>query len=199
VSSSYVVLANSYARDVVAGKIPTAKWTILACKRALRDVQRKSFAYRFDEDAANRVCKFIERCRHIKGEWARRKERIKLEPWQCFVICQVFGWLRKSDGMRRFRTVYIEVPRKNAKSTLTSAVALYMLAADGEAGAECYSAAKGRKQAQIVFEDAQAMARADPEFLSMLGVKVGAHSIGFGDGNRDWRGAHTEVLIDLCG
>src|SRR5690606_38345883 len=81
------------------------------------------------------------------------------------------------DGNRRFRTVYIEVPRKNAKSTLSSGVALYMLTADGESGAEVYSAATTRQQAKIVFDDAQAMARKEERFRQRFGVEVGAHAV----------------------
>lgn len=83
----------------------------------------------------------------------------------------------KPNGRRRFRRAYIEVPRGNAKSTLSSAIGLYMHAADGEGGAEAYSLATTRDQARIVFGDAQAMARASPGFRSRFGVDVGAHNI----------------------
>jgi phage terminase large subunit-like protein len=80
-----------------------------------------------------------------------------------FILTTVFGWV-KPDGKRRFRRAYIEVPRGNAKSTLSSALALYMLAADGEGGAEVYSLATTRDQARIVFGDAQTMARQSAGF-----------------------------------
>jgi Phage terminase-like protein, large subunit len=111
---------------------------------------------------------------HIKGEWAGRP--IALEAWQIFILTAVFGWYRKT-GRRRFRTVYIEVPRKNAKSTLSSGVALYMLTADAEPGAEIYSAATTRDQARIVFDDARKMAAMEPGFRQRYGVHVLAHSI----------------------
>jgi phage terminase large subunit-like protein len=173
----YAALAEQYANDVVAGDIPAAKWTRLACKRSIRDAKRKKWKYYFDAEAANRVCSILEKFRHIKGEWANRGEKIKLEPWQCWVACQVFGWKNLETDLRRYRTVYIEVPRKNAKSTFSSAVGLYMLTADGEQGAEVYSAAKAKKQALIVFEDAQSMARRDADFRGIFGAKVGAHAI----------------------
>jgi phage terminase large subunit-like protein len=93
-----------------------------------------------------------------------------------FILTTVFGWV-KPDGKRRFRRAYIEVPRGNAKSTLSSALALYMLAADGEGGAEVYSLATTRDQARIVFGDAQAMARQSAGFRSRFGVGVGAHNL----------------------
>jgi phage terminase large subunit-like protein len=93
-----------------------------------------------------------------------------------FILSTVFGWV-KPDGKRRFRRAYIEVPRGNAKSTLSSALALYMLAADGEGGAEVYSLATTRDQARIVFGDAQTMARQSAGFRSRFGVGVGAHNL----------------------
>lgn len=111
---------------------------------------------------------------HVKGPLAG--EAIKLEPWQVFILSTVFGWV-KPDGKRRFRRSYIEVPRGNAKSTLSSAVALYMLADDREGGAEVYSLATTRDQARIVFGDAQTMARRSAGFRSRFSVNVGAHNI----------------------
>lgn len=174
----HINAANKYARDVVSGKIQACKWTIAACERQLEDLKlekEKYWPYRFDKDRAEKVCKFIELMPHIKGKWAGTK--IQLEPWQKFIITTVFGWVSKADGIRRFRTAYIEVPRKNAKSTLTSGIGLYMLTADGEGGSECYSAATTRDQARIVFNDAQQMARRSPEFRTKFGVEVNAHNI----------------------
>jgi len=173
-----VAIATSYARDVVDGRILACKWTRLACERQLADLERaetEGFPYRFDTAAAAKVCRFIELLKHIKGKWAG--EPIRLEPWQCFILTTVFGWLHIESGLRRFRTSYIEVPRKNAKSTITSGVGLYMLTADGEGGAECYSAATTRDQAKIVFNDAQNMARRSPELRQHFGVEVGAHNM----------------------
>ena len=112
--------------------------------------------------------------RHIKGEWAGAL--IVLEPWQCFILTTVFGWI-DGRGRRRFKTAYIEVPRKNAKSTITSGVGLYLLAADGEQGAEVYSAATTRDQARIVWNDAKRMADRSPDLKAALQVETSAHSI----------------------
>ena len=79
-----------------------------------------------------------------------------LAPWQAFVVGSLFGWQR-GDGLRRFRTAYCAVPRKNGKSTLSAGIALYLLVADGEQGAEIYSAATTRDQARIVFDEAKRM------------------------------------------
>src|SRR5690606_10416820 len=87
-----------------------------------------------------------------------------------------FGWA-DIEGNRRFRRVYIEVPRGNGKSALSSTIGLYMLTLDGAAGAEVYSAATTRDQARIVFRDAQAMARKMPQFCKRFGVEVTAQAI----------------------
>lgn len=176
---NHVALAQKYASDVLSGAVPACKWVRLSCQRQADDLEKakgKDFPYRFDAaKAAVRVAKFIEKQPHIKGEWAGKP--IELEPWQLFALTVAFGWVHKVTGLRRFRTVYIEVPRKNAKSTMTSGVGLYMLTADGEAGAEVYSAATSREQARIVFNDAQHMARRGESFRKHFGVEVGAHSI----------------------
>lgn len=147
-----------------------------ACQRHLDDLHKPPVGYVYDKGKAERACKFIELCPHIKGELAKRDELIRLEDWQVFIVCSVFGWADK-NGNRRFRKVYIEVPRGNGKSSFTSPIGLYMLAVDGEQGAEVYSAATTRDQARIVFRDAQAMARKMPKFRERFGVEVPAQAI----------------------
>lgn len=175
----HIAAAKGYINGILSGEIPACRWVRLACQRQVDDLAKaetKHFPYRFDADkAAQRVTKFIERHKHIKGEWAGK--RITLEPWQLFGLTTAFGWVHKRTGLRRFRTVYWELPRKNAKSTITSGVGLYMLTADGEAGAEVYSAATTREQARIVFDCAKAMARKSQSFRDHYGVEVGAHSV----------------------
>lgn len=100
-----------------------------------------------------------------------------LEPWECFILTTVIGWVSKQSGARRFREAYTEVPGGNGKTALSAPLGLYMLSADGEGGAEVYAAAVSRDQAKLVFESAQHMARAMPEFRQRFGVEVMAHSI----------------------
>lgn len=166
---------NEYIDRVVTGDIPACEWVVKACQRHLDDQANPDFKFEFDPEKAKKVCKFIELLPHVKGKWAG--QRAKLEMWQKFIIAMVFGWIHKETGFRRFRTVHIEVPRKNGKSFLTSAVALYMLVADGEAGAEVYSAATTRDQARIVFQSAQQMVRKSPHLRAKYGIKVNAHNI----------------------
>lgn len=157
---SYAPIAEQYARDIVAGKIPACIYVRQACQRQLDDLARvpdAEWPYRFDQAKADRVCRFIELLPHVKGNWAARDERIKLEPWQIFSLCCVFGWVKKTSGLRRFSMAYEEVSRKNAKSTKVAGVGLYMLACDGEFGAEIYSGATGEDQALEVFRPARQM------------------------------------------
>lgn len=124
---------------------------------------------RFDECAGGRPVQFIEGyCKHHKGsEWAGKL--MKLEPWQQEILTQIFGWLRR-DGTRRFRTAYVEIPRKNGKSQLAAGVGLYLTVGDGEAGAEVYSSATKRDQARIVWSEAAAMVKSSPELKRFVKV-----------------------------
>jgi phage terminase large subunit-like protein len=169
----HLVEARDYADRVAAGQQPACKWVKAAAQRHLDDLVRaesEDFAYEFRPELAARAIAFVELLRHVKGKW--RGARLSLEPWQKFFLACVFGWVRKADGLRRFRTVYLEVARKNAKTTILGGVGLYMLTADGEGGAEVYAAATTRDQARIVFDIAQQMARFDGMFRARFGVEV---------------------------
>jgi len=113
--------------------------------------------YYYDKKAAERVILFIQQCcTHVKGELARSP--LILENWQKEdIIKPLFGIKEHRTGLRKYRTCYIEIPRKNAKSTLSAALALTLLLIDGEEGAEIYSAASDRGQAGLVFEVAKHM------------------------------------------
>jgi phage terminase large subunit-like protein len=99
-----------------------------------------------------------------------------LQPWQCFLVCVLFGWLRKDNGRRRFRAAYLEIPRKNGKSILAAAIGLYMLLADGEYGAEVYSGATSEKQAWEVFKPAKLMLSV-AALCNALGAEVNAKAL----------------------
>lgn len=177
---SFGARAERYARAVVAGEVVACKWVRLACERHLVDLARPAsddWPWTFDDERASRVCRFVEMLPHIKGRWARKRLLIKLEDWQVFVLAVPFGWVHHETRLRRFKRAYIEVPRKNAKSTLSCGVGLYMLTADGEPGAEVYSAATTGDQARIVFDVSRAMARRDLRFCATFGVDVQRHGL----------------------
>lgn len=180
----YAKIAHQYARDVVAGKVLTSRRTTRACERHLRDLtatRSKDYPYTYNEEAGARVCLFLEQLVHVKGRWALKSRennpRVTLAPWQCFAVCVLFGWLKRSSGKRRYRKASIYVPRKNGKSFLAAGIALYMAFADAEPGAEVYSGATSEKQAWEVFGPARRMALAVDGFTEALGVTVAARSL----------------------
>ena len=118
--------------------------------------------YYFDKSAAKKAVGFIETfITHTKGEMSGKP--FLLEDWQKKIVSDLFGWKNKKTDLRKYRTAYIQIGRKNGKSTLASALALYMLFADDERGSEIYSAAGDRQQAGIVHEIAKGMIVANPE------------------------------------
>jgi phage terminase large subunit-like protein len=178
-ATSHVESARRYMDAVLGGDLPACKWVRLACERQRRNLKQSktgAFLYRFDVVAAERICKFVELSPHVKGK-KFAGTRIHLEDWQCFILTTVFGWLHKRTGLRRFRRSYIEVAKGNGKSALSSAIANYMAFAEGEPGAEVYSAATNRDQAKIIWSVSHAMLRGMPEFCSRAGVEPAAHSI----------------------
>ena len=136
---------------------PIGKWERLAYERAERDAaEGPARGLYFDEARADRAAGFFPDClRLTTGEWAG--QRFNLMQWERFAIRQIFGWLTAA-GTRRFLSAYIEVPRKNAKSTWSGGVGLYLLVADDEAGAQVYTAATAEKQARIIFDESRKMA-----------------------------------------
>ncbi len=119
--------------------------------------------YRFDAVLADRVCAFFPRyCSHSKGAFAGKPFQ-PLDYQTQLILRPIFGWVDADTGLRRFRKAYIEIPKKNGKTQLIAGLALYMLLADGEPGAEVYVAAADREQARILFKAAVAMVEANPQ------------------------------------
>ena len=143
---------HEYALNVISGKIDACELVKSACQRYIDDLDR----FGFNEGFASHAINFIEELQHTTGECAGKK--FILEPWQAFIIWNLFGFVNP-DGSRRFSRAYIEVPRKNGKSTFSSAVMLYGLIADDEAGAQIYSAATKLDQAMMVFGESVRMAQ----------------------------------------
>lgn len=120
--------------------------------------------YRWDYDLACKAIGFFQnRLTHVKGAKARKP--FILERWQKAIIGNLFGWVSKSDGTRRYREAFLLIPRKNGKTPMAAGILLYMLFEDGEPGAEIYGAASTYKQASLVFAHARGMVlqdRGDP-------------------------------------
>jgi len=166
-----------YCRGVLDGSVPASSMTRAAVKRHLLDLEHgRRRGLHFDRAAAEHAVQFFGLLKHSKGEWAG--QRFDPAPWQKFILWSLFGW-KRADGLRRFRTAFIEVPRKNGKSTLSAGIGLYLMTADGEPGAEVYSAATKRDQAKITWEEAVRMVDASPALGAMI---------------RHWRASDTLLM-----
>jgi len=156
----------AYMDGVLNGKIPAATLVRRCVLRHLADVRDGAKrGLRFDFEAGARVVRYFTLLHHWKGEWAG--EPFQLNLWQKFRLIVLFGW-KRADGTRRFRTGYTEVPRKNGKTSEIAGVGLYFLTADGEAGAEIYSAATKKDQARIILTDADKMRQRSPALKSRV-------------------------------
>lgn len=159
---------TDYARRVHSGELIAGPWVRLACKRHLDDLEQgPARGLVWHPGRAEHAIDFIQCLRHYQGTSAG--QRFMLGAWQRFIIGSLFGWYA-AEGQRRFRIAYIEIGKGNGKTPLAAAVALYGLVADGEAGAEVYSAATNREQAGICFNDCKEFALACPPLLNRLQV-----------------------------
>jgi phage terminase large subunit-like protein len=151
---------TQYALDVMAGRIVAGVLIRKACERHLRDLATGAErGLRFDVAAALRAIAFPELLKHYKGEWAGQP--IALEGWEKFVLGALFGW-KRADGTRRFRSLYLEVAKKNGKTILAAIIAILLAFFDGEAGAEVYSIATKRDQAKLSWNDAKHLIAKNP-------------------------------------
>ena len=116
----------------------------------------------YDQAKADRAVAFIQNLCHTKGKWAGTP--FMLLPWQEQIVRDIFG-IVKENGKRQFLTAYVEIPKKQGKSELAAAVALYLLYADNEQSAEVYGAACDRNQASIVFDVAKQMVQMSPALM----------------------------------
>jgi len=157
-----------YIDGVLDGSVIAGELIRLAVQRHVDDLREgPARGLRFDPVKAEEAIEFFSYLKHSKGEWAGRV--FQLEPWQMFTVWVMFGWLNTS-GYRRFRTAYEEVPRKNGKSTKAAGVGLKLAFADGEDGAEVYSAATKHDQALIVHGEATRMVRATPALAERIQI-----------------------------
>ena len=177
--SSYLAIAVAYAEQAAKDRGKKfGRHMRLAAKRFLKDLDRArdpGCPFEMSEWHVDDVCSFIELLPHVEGQWSTTT--IGLEPWQVFILANVFGFRRRSNGARRFNTAYIEVARKNAKSTLSSGIALYCLSEEGETGPQVKTAATTGDQARIVFDVASKMASASTQYLEARGVEVWKNAV----------------------
>ena len=168
-AKAIALVVAGYIQRVQSGEEVVGKLVRLAVERHVRDLaEGEKRGLYFDEEAGSRVIRFFGLLSHSKGEWAGK--RFELAPWQMFLLWCVFGWKRIEDDTRLFRTVYCEVCRKAGKTTLAAGIGLYMLVADGEPGAEIYTAATKRDQARLAHGEAVRMVRASSSLRKVIKV-----------------------------
>ncbi len=150
------------------------------------DAERQGLDYYFDTEAAQHVVGFFEKwLRHSKGKHAG--EPFALLDWQTAMLGELFGWKRLDDNTRRYRMAYISTAKKQGKSTLLAGIGLYLLAFDGEAGAEIFGCGADREQASIVFREAASMVRASPKLSRVLEVIDSRRTIAYRNASSFYR------------
>lgn len=175
--SEYLDLANEYSSGVLSGQIPAGELTRLAVKRHADELRNGMDDFIFHEERAVRPCRFLELLPHVKGsKWADKT--LVLEPWQCWLYTTVYGWVFKApQPWRRFLVAYLEVARKNTKTTGGAGLLLYHAAADDEYGAECYTVSSKMDQARICWDIARQMVNVEPRLVEKMGFKPWQYSI----------------------
>ncbi|UEQ28062.1 terminase large subunit [Proteus mirabilis] len=143
---------EQYASDIKTGKIPACQRLKQAVERYYNDLNNP--LYTFDNEIVARFIGFSRVCSHVKGHL--RGKPIELEPWQQFAFANLLGVKMTSTGKRKYRSAYIQVPRKNAKSTVAAILANWFLVMEN-GQQDIYTAAVSRDQARIVFDDARQM------------------------------------------
>lgn len=161
---------RQYVRAIRTGTVTVPEPVRQVYERLDAEAADKSCPYRFSAKLGDHAIRFIETfCRHYEGEHAG--QLVKLDPWEKAFLQTLFGWVDKKTRLRRFREFFLLVARKNGKSFLSACIMVYMLVADGEAGAQCVSIATKYDQAAIVYKTARKIIEQDAD-LSALVVPI---------------------------
>lgn len=159
-----------YNEKIQSGEIEACSKIKTVYRALVRDIQENK-KWEYSERKAKHAIFFIENfCKHSKGKFAN--ESVKLELWERALVASTFGIVDKTTKKRRFKEVFLVVGKKNGKSLLASAISLYMLTADGESGAECYSVATKKDQAKIVFSEAERMVKKSPDLRASIKSRI---------------------------
>ena len=196
---------KQYYQAIENGSVVTSKRVKKQYQKLVQDMEHHD-KYIFDEEKAMRPIQFIEQfCRHSKGELAGKP--LELDLFQKAYISALFGFVDKDTGLRRYTESFFFVGRKNGKTTMLSAIALYMMIADGESGSEVYSVASKRDQANILFDQAHEMIVQSPDLNKNIRKRKSdlyfAHnfskmqSLGKNSNSLDGLNAHLVVIDEL--
>lgn len=150
--------------------------------KLVRDLDDTKSEWEYSPKRANHAIEFVERyCKHSKGKMGGKP--FMLDLWQKALVAATFGFVHKIDGVRKYRELALIVARKNGKSALGSAIALYMLVADGEPGPEVVSAATKKDQAKIIWSESKRMVKKSPVLRQRIKPLVAELLSDFNDGS----------------
>ena len=164
-NATYFERMSDYCERVLADEIVACELVKQAVRKFVDELERShrhdpDFPYHLDRDDLEDYCGiFPSLMRHSKGQWAGQP--FDLEPWQVFIVGNIYGWKRK-DGTRRFRKAFVSMGRKNGKTTLCAGMELIMVALDNEPGAEVYIGATKLDQAKLIHDECERMLRQSP-------------------------------------
>ncbi|MFB4258979.1 terminase large subunit [Shouchella clausii] len=185
-----------YYNLIESGQV-TVGWKVKRIYRKLvEDIHNQDSEYEYSAQRANHAIEFVENyCKHSKGKWAGKP--VELELWQKAFIAAIFGFIHKIDQTRKYREALLVVARKNGKSTVSAAICLYLMVADGEGGAEVYAVATKEKQAKIVWSESKRMVRKSPVLLKRIKPLVKELIADFNDSSFMPLGSDSDTLDGL--
>ena len=185
-----------YWREIKSGRAVVGVKIRKVMEKLVRDLEDKESEYEYNERKAQRAIDFIQRfCRQSKGRNGGKP--LKLELYELAIIAATFGFVHKIDGTRKYRELILIVARKNGKSTLASAIGLYMLMADGEHGPEIVSMATKRDQAKIIWLESRRMVRKSPLLRKKAKTLVGEITTDYNDGSFKPLASDSDTLDGL--
>ena len=156
-----------YYEKIKSGEIVVSDKVRRVYKKLVADIYDEKSEWEYSPERANHALEFIENfCRQSKGKWGGQP--LRLELWQKAFVAALFGFVHKIDRTRKYREALLIVARKNGKSTLSSAIMLYLQVADNEPGAEVYAVATKEKQAKLVWLESKRMVKKSPVLLKRI-------------------------------
>ncbi|MFV2061704.1 MAG: terminase large subunit [Gammaproteobacteria bacterium] len=177
ISKTYSERAIEYAKAITRKRNPISACIYVkqACNRFLNDLKRNDII--LIEEFANTWCSFLEKLPHVKGRWAAENLKLNLSDWQIFCTVNIYGFYNLETKTRRFREIYIEVPRKNGKSFYIAGLGIGMMTIDNEFGAEVYCGATSEKQAWEIFRPAKQICQKLKDLQSKFDLEVNAKTL----------------------
>lgn len=176
---NWEAVVDKYIASVVTGQRPANVYERLAVDRYLDDQRNgPKRGLRFDKQKALKFLRFSQICKHVEGHLAG--EAVELEGWQAFIGWNVFGWYKKVEmygkerWVRRFNEAYVDIARKNGKTTFAAIIALFLAMVDGEAGAQVYTAGTKMEQAKICYDAATDMAKGEKHLAKHVKPRTNA-------------------------